>query len=286
MSEETAGPDFLCIGAQKAGTGWLYEQLREHPDFWMPPLKELHYFDRLGRARLLPTGKKRDRLETARKDARDERDLRFLDAVQILSTRSQIDLPAYAGLFGSKGSLLSGDITPGYSILPDEAIERIANYFPELKVAFVARDPVERAWSQLSMWVRNGLIERSDLNEPGAVIGNLQRPEITARSYPSRIVARWRKYVRPELFQVYFFDDLKGDAAGLRRSIIHFLGGDPAKPSGKLSPDHNTKARKEKFPLSDNIRSSLAQFFKEELKACATDLGAAAAQWPARYGFD
>ena len=101
MSEETARPDFLCIGAQKAGTGWLYEQLREHPDFWMPPLKELHYFDRLGRARLLPTGKKRDRLETARKDARDERDLRFLDAVQILSTRSQIDLPAYAALFGS-----------------------------------------------------------------------------------------------------------------------------------------------------------------------------------------
>src|SRR3977135_2203152 len=130
MSEETTGPDFLCIGAQKAGTGWLYEQLREHPDFWMPPLKELHYFDRLGRARRRPTGKKGDRLETARKDARDERDLRFLDAVQILSTRSQIDLPAYAALFGWKGSLLSGDITPGYSILPDAAIERIATYIP------------------------------------------------------------------------------------------------------------------------------------------------------------
>ena len=58
-----AGPNFLCIGAQKAGTGWLYEQLRSHSDFWMPPLKELHYFDRLGRAGV---GKKRDRLEAAR----------------------------------------------------------------------------------------------------------------------------------------------------------------------------------------------------------------------------
>src|ERR1700676_1924214 len=202
MSEETTGPDFLCVGAQKAGTGWLYEQLREHPDFWMPPLKELHYFDRLGRARLLLVGKKRDRLETARRGARDERDLRFLDAMQILSTRSQIELPAYAALFGSKGSLLSGDITPGYSILPDEGIERIASYFPSLKVIFIARDPVERAWSQLSMWVRNRLINRSDLNEPDAVIRNLQRPEVMARSYPSKIVADWRKYVRPELFQI------------------------------------------------------------------------------------
>ena len=252
----------------------------------MPPLKELHYFDRLGRARLVPVGKKRDRLETARKDARDERDLRFLDAMRILSTRSQIELPAYAALFGSKGSLLSGDITPGYSILPDETIDRIAGYFSSLKVIFIARDPVERAWSQLSMWVRNKLINRSDLNAPDAVIRNLQRPEVMARSYPSKIVAHWRKYVRPELFQIYFFDDLKRNAAELRRSIIHFLGGDPNKPSGDLPPDHNTKARKEKLPLSDSMRSNLAQFFKEELKVCATDLGGAAVQWLARYGFD
>ncbi len=31
---------------QKAGTGWAYDQLQYHPDFWMPPLKEIHYLDR------------------------------------------------------------------------------------------------------------------------------------------------------------------------------------------------------------------------------------------------
>jgi hypothetical protein len=40
-----AGPDFLCVGVHKGGTTWLYQQLDSHPDFWMPPLKELHYFD-------------------------------------------------------------------------------------------------------------------------------------------------------------------------------------------------------------------------------------------------
>jgi hypothetical protein len=38
-------PDFLGIGAQKAGTTWLYQVLRVHPGVWLPPVKELHYFD-------------------------------------------------------------------------------------------------------------------------------------------------------------------------------------------------------------------------------------------------
>ncbi|MGD1948605.1 MAG: hypothetical protein ACFB14_03045 [Leptolyngbyaceae cyanobacterium] len=38
--------DFLGIGAQKAGTTWLWSILKTHPDVWIPPKKELHYFDR------------------------------------------------------------------------------------------------------------------------------------------------------------------------------------------------------------------------------------------------
>jgi hypothetical protein len=41
------GPDFLVIGAQRAGTTWLHQVLRRHPSLWLPPVKELHYFDKL-----------------------------------------------------------------------------------------------------------------------------------------------------------------------------------------------------------------------------------------------
>ena len=85
--------------------------------------------------------------------------------MKTLSAQSQIDLPMYAALFEPKSSLISGDITPGYSTLPDEIVGKIVGHFPNLKVIFIARDPVERAWSQLSMWVRHGLINRSDLND-------------------------------------------------------------------------------------------------------------------------
>ena len=40
-------PKFLCIGAQKAGTSWLYAQLQSHPEVWMPPVKELQFFNHL-----------------------------------------------------------------------------------------------------------------------------------------------------------------------------------------------------------------------------------------------
>lgn len=38
-------PHFLCIGAQKAGTTWLHTNLTQQKDLWLPPIKEIHYFD-------------------------------------------------------------------------------------------------------------------------------------------------------------------------------------------------------------------------------------------------
>lgn len=38
-------PNFLIIGAQKAGTSWLAGKLRQHPDVYMPEY-EIHYFDK------------------------------------------------------------------------------------------------------------------------------------------------------------------------------------------------------------------------------------------------
>jgi Sulfotransferase family len=269
-----ARPDFLCVGAQKAGTSWLYRQLEPHPDFWMPPLKELHYLDNLNRT-------KRHRPPRSK----DERDAYFLESIKNLSMQRHIDLDSYGRLFCHKGPLLSGDISPAYSTLTDEIIERVVDHFPNLKVVFLARDPVERAWSQLSMGVRLGMISRFDATDPEEVVCNLLIPGVLVRSHPSKIVARWKRYVRPENFRVYFFDDLKENPAGLRRSILRFLGGDPDKPSGGLNPHDNNDAGREKLRLTARVRDRMAQFFEQELKACASELGGRAKSWPARYGF-
>jgi hypothetical protein len=269
-----ACPDFLCVGAQKAGTSWLYQQLEPHPDFWMPPMKELHYFDQLNKRR-----------QSHPPRCGDERDASFLESMKNLSGRFYLDLDNYGRLFCHKGRLLSGDISPAYSTLTDEIIERVVNHFPNMKVLFMARDPVERAWSQLSMGVRLGMINKFDAADPEEVVRNLLNPGVLIRSHPSKIVSRWRRYVHRENFRVYFFDDLKEKPAELRRSILGFLGGDPDKPSGELEPHENNDAGREKLRLTAKVRDRMARFFEQELKACAVELGGRAKAWPVRYGF-
>ncbi len=269
-----ARPDFLCVGAHKAGTTWLYQQLDSHPDFWMPPVKELHYFDQLSRVQR-GGGPRR----------RDERDLRFLEGLKKLSAEPGIDLENYGRLFEPKASLLSGDISPNYSTLNDEIIRQIVGYFPNLKVIFLARDPVERVWSHLSMEVHYRQIEAFDPTNIDELDRNLLRRGMLLRSYPSAVVARWKRHVRPEQFRVYFFDDLQSNPAELRRSIVRFLGADPDKPSSRLPADYNSWTKMEKLPLTNSVRSHLAKFFKKELKTCAARLGGPARDWPARYGF-
>ena len=269
-----AQPDFLCVGAQKGGTSWLFHQLTLHPDFWMPPVKEVHYFDSMSRV---------ERKNPPR--CKDERDQWFMARLAELSALPYIDLDTYSELFAAKKKLLSGDITPAYSMLNDELIEKIVGYFPNLKIIFLARDPVDRAWSQLSMGVRLGNIPAFDSTNPAEVLRNLLSPGVFFRSYPSKSVKRWRRYVHPDLFRIYFFDDLKENPAEMRRSILSFLGADPGKPSGSLKADYNGQGGKEKLPLTEKVRARVAQFFEHELKACAVELGGRAKSWPARYGF-
>ena len=78
-----------------------------------------------------------------------------------------------------------------------------------MKVVFLARDPVERAWSQLSMGVRLGMINKFDATDPEEVHCNLLNPGVLVRSHPRQESSRWKRYVRPENFRIYFFDDLK-----------------------------------------------------------------------------
>ena len=240
----------------------------------MPPFKELHYLDQLNRTKRFHAPRCRDHCDSS-----------FLENMKDLSERSYLDLDSYGRLFQHKGARVSGDISPAYSTLNDEIIERVANHFPNLKVIFLARDPVERAWSQLSMGVRLGMINGFDANDPDEVIRNLLNPGVLVRSYPSKIVARWKRYVRADLFRIYFFDDLQENPVELRRSVLLFLGGDPDKPSGKLKPHENAESGREKLRLTVRVRARIAEFFEQELKACAAELGGRAKSWPARYGF-
>jgi hypothetical protein len=325
------GPDFLCVGAQKGGTQWLYDQLQHHPDFWMPPIKELHYFDgrrvRAAKAAALYAeavagleATNRDRVLNADR-VLESRDLEFLKAFAdlldaralgtptrlllagsslvrrlfpaygrvhneviwpALRSRGRLDIEGYRRLFAWKGTRRSGDITPGYSTLGAGTIRRIVEAFPGVKVVFLARDPVQRFWSAVAMHVRHG--QRTWPADARALERLVREARHASRSYQTRIVARWRRFVPVRDFGLFLFDDLLADPGDLRRRVLTFLGGDPDEPSGNLPPGFNRKARGAKPPLSPEFRRVLGRLMADELKASAAEFGGAAAGWPARYG--
>jgi hypothetical protein len=90
------------------------------------------------------------------------------------------------------------------------------------------------------MEVRYHQIEPFDVTDIDEVNRNLLRRGMLLRSYPSAVVARWKRYVHPDRFRIYFFDDLQRNPAELRRSILDYLGADPDKSGSRAMADHNS----------------------------------------------
>src|SRR5436190_21297048 len=150
----STGPDFVCIGMPKAGTGWLFDQLRFHPDFWMPPVKEIDYLHRpfpaLKHANKLLSRVSRSADRGRTDKAMDGTELAFVTEAVAL-TGQKMDVGRYAQLFRHKGHLISGDISPDYSSMNSDQIEQVAKHLPHLRIILLVRDPVSRAWSHISL---------------------------------------------------------------------------------------------------------------------------------------
>jgi hypothetical protein len=284
------GPDFLCIGAQKAGTRWLYDQLQHHPDFWMPPIKELHVFDRNIRRDDIRALRRRIRkdlagLNLARVEQRqrpiDDGDVQFLRALAFLANKP-VDFEHYRRLFIPKGDLISGDITPTYSTLDQAMVGRIGRALSETKVVYFARDPIERFWSWLSDFA-----PRLNIKPPVSwdmVATALRNSGAGKHNQPTAVVSRWRAAFPGDRFGLYFFDDIRSDSSRVRNAVVAFLGGDPAKGGQGPAVDFNRKAGRARLAMTVEVRQRLAEFFSAELRACAAEFAGPAASWPARYG--
>ncbi|MCP4383823.1 MAG: sulfotransferase [Hyphomicrobiales bacterium] len=284
------GPDFFCFGAQKGGTRWLFDQLDGHPDFWMPPIKELHYFNNPASRRDMAmklqraTGKLdalNRRREKNRRRPLDQHDLAFLSDFLALSEQP-LTYTGYAQLFRHARGRLSGDVTPGYSVLDDKRVAGITEHFPDAVYVFIARDPVKRFWSQVRMHVHKERLA-GRLNT-AKVVALLDEGRYRKRSFQSEIVARWKRFVSPDRIVLLLFDDLAVDAANLRRRVVSLLGGDPDKPSGSLPPDFNRKMGKSSVPMPEDLRRMVAARLAGEIHACAEAFGGAAKNWPAANG--
>jgi hypothetical protein len=285
------GPDFLCAGMPRAGTSWLYEQLASHPDFWMPPIKELHYFDTAfpkppyvkAIERILSNPEKHSsKREQKHMRPLTDRDVAFY--YDALACRGKdIDFELYGNLFRHKQDLLSGDMTPNYCELADELVAQIAEALPNLKILLLIRDPVSRFWSRSVMRARKSSdFSLDELSDPKRLQKHIDTRSATTTGKQTEIYALWKRHF-PAQIRFYFLDDLSEDPVAQRNEILTFLGADPAKKSGELDADYNRKSKFEKTDMPDQVRDTLVAHFADEMRKSVDVFGPKAANWLKRY---
>jgi DNA-binding TFAR19-related protein (PDSD5 family) len=200
-------PNFLIIGAAKAGTTSLYHYLKQHPQVYLSPMKEPKFF------------------------ALEGQDLDFggPGGQEILRRSSVIDLAAYQRLFaGVSKERAVGEASTLY-LYSAEAPKRIKHYIPDAKLVAILRNPVERAYSNYLYMVRKGEELSRDFREAlGEEEKRIHDNWMPTWHYQRRglYFAQLKRYY--DLFdagqiKVYLYEDLSTDAAGLLKDMFQFL---------------------------------------------------------------
>ena len=211
-------PHFLVVAAPKTGSTWLADNLRRHPEVFVPDIKEVKYFSSLGR---------------------------------------WVGLDWYLGHFDAGGGKTRGEASPSYAALPSGRIRLARALFPDLKLVFLLRDPVARAWSHARHTRRFGeaAFGGAPLDEaPVDWQAAACHEWVTASGDYLGHLRRWLSAFPREQVLVRFHEEIADRPEALFRDVLAFLGVDPSLPL-------------DGFPLRERINASPALAVPEAVRA-------------------
>lgn len=181
---------FSICGAPKAGTTSLHHYLDAHPQICMSDPKETDFFQH-----------------------HYDRGLEYLEGC----FRHCPDAQVY------------GEASPGNMIHP-KAAERIVTHFPDARLVFVLRNPVERAYSQYLYGVMRGT------DSPQRTFSKLIRDRddwgqrvLELGMYHEQL-SRFEQHFSRDRMLVGLFSDFKEDNEAFLRRVLRFLGVDDSMP--------------------------------------------------------
>lgn len=281
-------PDFLIIGAQKAGTTWLHRNLRAHPRVWMPDVKEIHYFDE----KVHQKGGPLRRLGSLRGDRPE--DIRWRRQVKAQLKRYPKRPPSpghvrwdlnyflgrysdawYASLFRPGEGRIAGEATPDYSILDRGEISHVHTLMPDARILLMVRSPLERAWSATAMTFRllGRRMEAMTDDELGSWLASRRVRLLT--DYLKTLDA-WGEFYPPERIFVGFLEDVHFQPDALMRRVYAFLGADEGAKYRVIRQKVHSGSN-ERMPTRSAVY--LARAYREELGRLDRRFGGYANFW-------
>lgn len=200
-------PNFLVIGAGKAGTTSLDQYLKQHPQIYVSPVKEPNFFALEG----------------------EKVDFRGPGAEKLINSWSVTDIESYRALFKDvKDEKAIGEVSPLYLYSP-QAPDRIKHYIPDVKLIAILRHPAERAYSAY-LWLFGQ--EREKIKDFAKAI---EAEESRIQSnwewiwhyknlgfYHTQLKRYYDRFDRQQI-KVYLFEDLKNNGNSLIEDLYEFL---------------------------------------------------------------
>ena len=236
-------PNLFLVGAPRCGTSALHVYLAAHPDVFMSPFKEPHYFST---------------------DLTEEGD-RHHGRMEHGPFRTP---EQYAWLYRDvAGEAVRGESSVMY-LYSRTAAERIAAHDPAAKILIMLREPVEFLRSYHARLLFEGDEDRETLAEALA----LEAERAEGRSLPATVrvpsllqygavaafaeqIERYRRCFPAEQIKVIVFDDFRADTEGVYRDVLRFLGVDHTLPLPTELEPRNAATRERSRLLGRALRS-------------------------------
>lgn len=220
-------PGFLCIGAQKAGTTWLFQMLRHHPDIWLGPFKEVQFFNSLfvkqhtswTKWHIQDSARKALEFHLANSKMPDFSYVRYLG--QLAEKNTIFSEEWYRLFFSRKGELIGGDITPEYCTLPVEGIDYVLRTIGSIPVVYIIRHPVSRALSQLRMNLSRKNQTVNDILDWDDIINDW---DISNRGDYIKNISRWKSRYPNDRLLFLPFQRIKSNPADFLHEVENHIG--------------------------------------------------------------
>lgn len=193
-------PDFFVIGAYKCGTTTLHRLLAQHPQIFMAR-KEPNFFA----------------------FSEDYEGGRPVPATAVRTWTHYLRLFEDA----PQGALV-GEVSPEYLVSP-LAATRIREVLPEARLIAILRNPVERAYSDFLMYLRDGVEPCRDFREAldqqdARRKEGLPTGEYIATGFFGRQLLPWFDTFGADRLKVVLLEDLAADPQTTLTHIFGFLG--------------------------------------------------------------
>jgi hypothetical protein len=183
----------------------------------------------------------------------------------------------YRRLFESAGRC-SGDITPAYAILPIQMIREVHAHFPEVRVLFLMRNPIARAWSSARMAVRRAEMQLSEASDQWFIDhfrsqGSMQRGDYAT------CLKNWLSVYPRESFLIARYEQIVNDPVGLANSFLRHIGLEDFFIESQHAELSKPVFQGETHPLRPQLAEVLLQLYEDKVDALSDFLEEDFSSW-------